>query len=36
MKSKLRKFNKVNRSSVGYVVVSLLVIVIATLIYMNV
>ena len=35
-KMKLRKFNQVKRSSVGYVLASLLVIVIAALIYVNV
>lgn len=34
-KRKLRNFNPVKRSSVGYVVASLLVLVIATLIYVN-
>jgi hypothetical protein len=35
-KRKPRKFNQVKRSSVGYVLVSLLAIVIAALIYVNV
>ena len=35
-KRKLRNFNPVKRSSVGYALVSLLVIVIAALIYVNV
>lgn len=36
MKMKLRKFNQVKRSSIGYVLVSLTVLVIAALIYVNV
>lgn len=36
MKKKLRNFNKRKRSSVGYAVVTLLVLVITTLIYLNV
>lgn len=35
-KSKLRKFNEVKPSSVGYVVVTLFVLVMSTLIYLNV
>jgi hypothetical protein len=36
MKRKPRNFNQVKRSSVGYVVVTLFVLVMATLIYVNV
>ena len=35
-KRKLRKFNQVKRSSVGYVLAVLTVMVVATLIYLNV
>ena len=36
MKRKLRNFNPVKRSSVGYVLAVLTILVIATLIYVNV
>jgi hypothetical protein len=36
MKRKLRNFNQVKRSSIGYVLAVLTVLVIATLIYVNV